>query len=104
MATSFLQGESVIFRLRLSDGSDSPVSGAIVQLKVEGQGLGVNLTSTSSDSSGSAEAVWTTSAPNKRGTGGTVPGNYTATVTGVAVSGYAWDGAADSASIAIVKK
>ena len=103
-ATSFIQGESVIFWLQVGDTNSSPISGATVQLKIEGQGLGVTLTSTSSDSSGSAEAVWTTSAPNKRATGGTTPGTYTATVTGVAVSGYAWDSAANSATITIVGK
>ncbi|HSB12936.1 MAG TPA: hypothetical protein VLE22_00675, partial [Bryobacteraceae bacterium] len=50
------------------------------------------LTSGPSNSSGVAEGTWQTKAPNKRGIGGTNPGPYTATVTGVTAAGYQWDG------------
>ena len=54
----------------------------------------MSFTSSPSDANGVAEASWVTTAPNKRGQGGTLTGTYTVSVTGVNASGYTWDGTA----------
>ncbi len=67
------------------------MTNATVQLAVNGPST-LSLTSGPSDSNGIAEAKWTTTAPNKRGQGGTPIGNnYSATVNGVTAAGYEWD-------------
>jgi hypothetical protein len=35
--------------------------------------------------------TWQTQSPNKKGQGGTTPGQYTASTTDVTASGYHWD-------------
>ena len=49
------------------------------------------LTSGPSDENGVAEAVWSTTKPNKKGNRGSATGTYTATVTNVTANGYTWD-------------
>jgi len=66
------------------------VTNATVQLAVSGPST-LSLTSGPSDSDGVAEAKWTTTAPNKRGQGGTPIGSYRAAVNGVTAAGYEWD-------------
>ena len=61
----------------------------------------VDLVSGASTAYGIAEATWTTSAPNKRGQGGTPIGEYTATVTGITGNGYTWDGTATSVTFTL---
>jgi len=89
---TFKQGEGVIIRAHVIDlSTQTPVSNATVQITISGPQTLV-LTSGPSNSNGTAEVQWNTSAPNKRGVGGTLPGSYTATVTSVSASGYTWDG------------
>ena len=59
------------------------------------------ITSTASDASGVAEATWNTSAPNKKGNGGTTPGTYVIAVSGVELTGYAWDGLVTTATVTV---
>ena len=54
-----------------------------------------------SDSDGQADSIWQTQKPNKRGQGGTAPGTYTATTTGVSAAGYSWDATATSVTFTI---
>jgi hypothetical protein len=53
------------------------------------------------EADGWAEATWNTQKPNKRGQGGTAPGDYTASVTNVTASGYYWDGVTTNAQFKI---
>jgi hypothetical protein len=85
----FKAGDSIVIRAYVVDKSTGlPLSNASVDISVGG--LSLSPTS-ASDASGIAETTWNTSAPNKRGQGGTAPGTYTATVTNVTASGYNWD-------------
>jgi hypothetical protein len=85
----FSAGDSIVIRAYVVDNSTGlPLSNASVDISVGG--LALSPTS-ASDASGMAETTWNTSAPNKRGQGGTAPGTYTATVTNVTASGYSWD-------------
>jgi hypothetical protein len=97
----FSAGDTVILRAYVVDASTGlPVANATVDVAISGP-ESVDLTTGSSDSAGMAEASWITTKPNKRGQGGTTPGNYTATVTNVTASGYTWDGVVSSASFTI---
>jgi hypothetical protein len=96
---SFKRGETVVIRATVKNAS-GPVANATVQLAVTGPSS-ASLTSGLSNSSGIAEAKWTTTAPNKRGQGGTPTGGYTATVTKVTATGYQWDGVQTNASFSI---
>ncbi len=90
--TSFKRGETVAIRIQgVYSRTTTPFAGATVQLAISGPQT-ASLTSSSSGSDGWAEAKWITSAPNKRGAGGTSPGSYTVTVTGMTAAGYTWDG------------
>jgi hypothetical protein len=51
-----------------------------------------SLTTDASDADGNADAARGTSAPNKRGMGGTMPDQYTMNLTGMAADGILWDG------------
>ncbi|NIP18595.1 MAG: hypothetical protein GWM87_10850 [Xanthomonadales bacterium] len=46
-------------------------------------------------------AEWSTEAPNKKGNGGTIPGDYTATVSGLSAGSLTWDGNPVQASFSI---
>ena len=59
------------------------------------------VTSAASDANGIAEATWSTSAPNRKGVGGTATGSYTATTVDVTDEGYTWDGAGTSVPFAV---
>lgn len=99
-SSTFKQGETVVIQSAVKDASGSPVANATVQFLLSGP-IQASLTSSPSDSNGLAEAKWTTTAPRKRGLGGTPTGNYTATVTNVAATGYQWDNQAGTASFII---
>jgi hypothetical protein len=100
--TSFYQGEQVVFRLAVKDNHGRSISGATVQLSITGSGAPISPASNPSNAAGEAEAVWTTSALRNRGGISTPAGRYSATVTGVAASGYAWDGVAGTTTISIM--
>jgi hypothetical protein len=59
------------------------------------------ITSGPSDATGVAEATWNTSAPNKRGNGGTALGDYTVTTSNVEATGYTWDNVGVSAGFTV---
>ena len=97
---SFKAGETVVFRAYVeATGTASPVSGAMVNLSVAGS-LGIELVSAASNSEGMAEAKWVTTAPGRK-TSGTPTGNYTASVSGVSVVGFVWDGQKTLGSLSI---
>ena len=103
-STVFSQGDQVVFRLAVKDNNSLPISGATVQLSIAGSGSPVTLTSAASNAAGVVETVWATSAPNKRGVGGTPDDSYSATVTGVTAAGYTWNRAANPTTFLIIKK
>lgn len=81
-------GESVVIRVSVTDSNASPVADAIVTSLISGPET-VAVISNSSDENGLAEASWQTSAPSKQGSGGTLTGSYTATVSNVSGN---WNG------------
>ena len=81
----------MVVRAYVVDASTGlPVANATVDITITGPET-INLTAGPSNTAGIVETSWTTSSPNKRGQGGTTPGNYTVTVTNVSASGYTWD-------------
>jgi hypothetical protein len=91
VTADFQAGDEIVIRAVVRDESGTPVPGATVSLAIGGPESGA-LLSGPSDADGSAEAAWQTQAPNRKGNGGTAPGSYTVTVTGITASGYTWDG------------
>ncbi|MDH3870569.1 MAG: fibronectin type III domain-containing protein, partial [Desulfuromonadales bacterium] len=90
--TIFSVGDGVILRATvLDEATGLPVPNATVNIDISGP-QAASLSTGPSDSKGVAEATWQTQAPNRKGQGGTTPGNYTATTTDVTASGYIWDG------------
>ena len=98
--TDFSAGDAIIIRAQVLDESNQPVSNATVEIVIGGPET-VTLNSNPSDASGLAEAQWNTQGPNRKGQGGTVAGNYTATTTNVTASGYNWDSATTSITFTI---
>ncbi len=97
----FQAGDAVVVRAYVVDGSTGlPVANATVDLEISGPETHL-LSSGPSDTGGIAEATWQTQKPNRRGQGGTTPGLYAATVTGVAADGYSWDAVATSVSFTV---
>ncbi|UCH35816.1 MAG: fibronectin type III domain-containing protein [Armatimonadota bacterium] len=101
LADLFTAGELVVIRAHVADTSTGlPVASATVELVVAGLETPV-FAPGASDVNGIAEFAWQTTAPNKRGQGGTALGAYTATVTKVAAAGYAWDGVMTAATFTL---
>jgi hypothetical protein len=99
--TTFTAGSGVVFRMQVKNVADgTPVAGATVNLAITG-GQNVALTSAPTGADGFTEVTWTTSAPNRKGTGGTPPGTYIATVEGVTLTGAVWDGIRTSTTFVI---
>ena len=99
-ATSFSAGETIIIRLHIEDEAGSAVAGAVAQLNVEGPETAA-LSASPSGSDGVAEAAWSTEAPRKNGRGGTTPGSYTITVSGLDSQSHEWDGVATGTTITV---
>jgi hypothetical protein len=97
--TSFAPGDTVVVRAEVFDSNGLPVAGATVDLSITGS-ESVTLTSGASDADGIAEASWVTEAPNKKGLGGTAPGGYAVTVTGVSGT-FPWDEVTTSTSFTL---
>ena len=99
---AFVQGDGVVIQATVTN-SGTPVSGATVSIAISDPEsvTVVTLTSGPSDANGVAEVTWNTSAPNKKGQGGTATGPYTATVAGVTASGFTWDQAATGETFTI---
>ncbi len=90
--STFTQGEGIVIRVRVTDvTTQAPVPNATAQITISGP-QSVVLTSGPSGSDGTVEVQWNTSAPNRRGVGGTPLGSYTATATDVTATGYSWNG------------
>jgi hypothetical protein len=87
----FVAGDEVVIRATVVDGSGSAVPDATVTLSLSGP-ESTELVTSPSDAEGVAVASWATKSANRKGAGGTAAGTYTATITGVSVNGYAWDG------------
>jgi hypothetical protein len=97
---NFKQGNAIVFRATVVDAAGNPVSSAKVDLLISGAST-VQLVTNPSNAQGIAEVSWSTSAPNKRGVGGTPTGAYTVEVVNVTVTGYTWDGVRTSAAFTI---
>jgi hypothetical protein len=76
------------------------VEGATVTVGITGPEI-LTVFSGPSGADGIAEAKWKTSSPNRKGEGGTAPGDYTATTELVEAAGYTWDGSLQSAEFEI---
>ncbi|MFN2116035.1 MAG: multiheme c-type cytochrome [Anaerolineae bacterium] len=91
--SSFTQGDTVVVRaLVLDAATDLPVAGAKVEIAIDGPATAV--VSANTDEAGVAAVTWQTTAPNRKGNGGTATGSYTAVVSDIAATGYTWDGVA----------
>ena len=90
-ASTFKQGDSIVFRATVMNSGGKPLPNATVKIAISGS-QSLTISTGPSDLNGVADGIWKTSAPNKRGSGGTPIGQYTGTVTGVTASGYNWDG------------
>jgi hypothetical protein len=88
---TFKQGDAIVLRTLVTDTNGRPISNAKVDLLISGAST-VQLISNPSNAEGIAEVTWSTSAPNKKGAGGTTTGNYTVEVTNITATGYTWDG------------
>jgi hypothetical protein len=101
LKTIFDAGNAVTIQGYVEDAATGqPVADAVVDLLITGP-ESVVLTSGPSAADGMFEVTWNTKAPNKRGQGGTTPGNYTATVKGITADGYLWDGVETSTGFTI---
>ena len=87
-------GDLVTFEATVIDGKDAPTAGAVVSLVITGPNS-LTLTSGASDDQGVATASWQTNRGRKR------KGDYTATVTGVTLDGYVWDGVQTSTAFTV---
>ena len=95
----FTAGDPVIIRLRVTDESGAPLSGATAALSVSAP-ENTTLTSAASDADGNAEAGWSTRAASRK-KAGTQPGVYTLNVTGLDAGAYGWDNVSDSVQVTI---
>jgi hypothetical protein len=101
---SFTAGSTVTLRVLVVDADTlSPVSGATVAFGITDRqnSTVATVSSAPSGSDGYAEATWKTTAPNKKGAGGTLPDNYAATVNNVTLTGALWDGVKTSIPFSI---
>ncbi len=74
----FTAGDAVVIR-GVVTLSDAALAGASVTVTIDAN----TELSAMSDEQGNFEVIWETTAPNKKGVGGTDPGDYTAVVTSV---------------------
>ncbi len=95
-----MPGDEIVFRASVEDETGAPVPDATVTISVTGPET-FELTTGPSNATGIAEAVWSTQSPNKKGAGGTAPGSYLATVTGMTASGFVWNQVATSTTITL---
>jgi hypothetical protein len=90
-ASIFNLGDQVIILASVEDSDGLPIANAVVDIAIAGPEGTFIITSNASDNDGTAEAVWQTKKPNKKGRGGTATGSYTATVVNVSAPGCNWD-------------
>ncbi len=103
LTQQFIQGDTVVLRAHVQDSAGRNLAGANVQITITGPANPAPLSGVS-DSQGVAEISWPTSAPNRRGVGGTATGAYQATVTQVTASGYVWDNVKTAGSFTLSPK
>jgi hypothetical protein len=99
----FKQGETVVFRTKIVNANGVAVANATAEISISGP-QSTLVVSGPSNNDGIAEAKWQTSAPNKRGTGGTPTGSYKGTPTKISASGYQWDGISITSSFNVLTK
>jgi hypothetical protein len=92
--TVFKAGDLVTFEATVIDGNGILTAGAVVSLVITGPNS-LTLTTGASDDQGVATASWQTN----RGRKG--KGDYTATVTGVTLADYVWDGVQTSTTFTV---
>ncbi|TXS94135.1 hypothetical protein FV139_11075 [Parahaliea maris] len=98
---TFVAGDAVIIQGVAESGEAVP-AGAVVRVSIsDGSAVVASLESNPVDSSGGFELSWQTQAPDRKGRGGSAAGSYTATVTDVSLSDYAWDAVAVSVSFTL---
>lgn len=99
---AFKVGDTVVIRTKVIDNNtDLPLTNATVEIIITGPET-VKVTTQPSDNNGYAEAIWKIQKPGKKGKPpGTTPGTYTASVTNVTASNYAWDGATRSTTFSV---
>ena len=102
-AVEFVQGDSIVVRATIKDSGNRAVADATATVAISGP-QSFTMTVGPSNSSGIADGIWKTSAPNKKGVGGTPPGSYTGTVSAVTASGYTWDGISTQVTFTVIKK
>jgi hypothetical protein len=100
LQTTFNAGDTVVVRAQVKDADGLFISNATVEIVIGGPET-VTLNSNPSDATGWAEVHWNTQSPNRKGQGGTAPGDYTATTTNVTASGYNWDDVTTSTTFTI---
>ena len=79
----------MVIKTYVVDDSGQPVANASVDIAITGPET-ASLTAGPSDDTGLAEVTWKTSTPNRKGNGGTTPGDYTATATNVTGGGIVY--------------
>jgi hypothetical protein len=98
---TFVQGDTIVLRAHVIDRDTGlPLAGATVDVAISGP-EGLTVTSDPSDGDGIADGAWQTSAPNRRGQGGTALGSYGAAVSNVTADGYTWDKVVETATFTI---
>jgi len=90
-ATSFNTGDNIVIRAHVVNSTGLPIEGVTVDIDLSGPEA-AQLVTGPSDAQGWAEVTWNTQGPNKKGVGGTTPGEYTATTVNATATGYSWDG------------
>jgi hypothetical protein len=100
----FSAGDTVVVRAYVVDtGTGLPVANATVDMTISGPEPDIPPLSGPSDNAGMVEVSWATTAPNRKGQGGTAPGSYSVTVTNVVAAGFNWDGVTTGTSFTIVE-
>ena len=92
--TVFKAGDLVTFEATVIDGNGVLTSGAVVSLVIIGPNS-LTLATGASDDQGVATASWQTNRGKKN------KGDYTATVTGVTLADYVWDGIQTSTTFTV---
>jgi hypothetical protein len=91
LSADIVAGDEVGAVVTITSATGQPVAGATAHVTITGP-ITVELATSASDAAGYAELHWQTQAPNRRGSGGTPTGHYTARVTGLTSNTYTWDG------------
>ena len=99
--TTFTAGDTIMIKVQIVDASTRlPLSGASADLLIEGPET-ISLSTGNSGPDGWAEAAWSTSSPNRKGNGGTLPGIYSIVAVDAKLGGYSWDGQSPTISITL---